>query len=47
MLSDALMAYQKFVIGFAGSNVAIMATYMTAQYLITLGAVERQLINKT
>ncbi|MFP5081588.1 lysoplasmalogenase [Pedobacter sp. JCM 36344] len=47
MLSDALVAYQKFVIGFAGSNVAIMATYMTAQYLITLGAVERQLINKT
>jgi uncharacterized membrane protein YhhN len=46
MISDALLAYNKFVVSFVGSNGLIMLSYMTAQYLITLGAVERQLTLK-
>jgi uncharacterized membrane protein YhhN len=45
-ICDALVAYNKFVFSFTDSNALIMLTYMTAQYLITLGAVERQLIPK-
>ena len=46
MLSDALFAYNKFIYSFYGSNLLIALVYMTAQYLITLGAVERQLVNR-
>ncbi|MEJ7559430.1 MAG: lysoplasmalogenase [Pedobacter sp.] len=44
--SDALLAYDKFIFSFGGSKILIMITYMTAQYLITLGAVERRLMIK-
>jgi uncharacterized membrane protein YhhN len=46
MFSDALFAYNKFVDNFYGSQFMIALTYFTAQYLITLGAVERQLLHK-
>lgn len=45
LFSDSILAYNKFVqpIPYAGSW--IMATYMTAQYLITMGAIARQLLH--
>ncbi len=44
LISDSLLAYNKFVQPFNYANLLIMATYMIAQYLITIGAVERKLI---
>lgn len=41
VISDSTLAYNKFVEPFEFSGVAIMATYMVAQYLIVMGAVER------
>lgn len=41
VISDSILAYNKFVMAFPYSGVAIMGTYMLAQYLITLGAIER------
>jgi uncharacterized membrane protein YhhN len=43
MISDAILGYQKFVSTFLFSNSLIMITYMPAQYLITIGAIERKL----
>ncbi|EDM38411.1 hypothetical protein PBAL39_02312 [Pedobacter sp. BAL39] len=45
-LSDALLSLDKFVIPFKGAECCILATYMLAQYLITLGAIERRLLLK-
>jgi uncharacterized membrane protein YhhN len=42
VISDSVLAYNKFVEPFSFSGVLIMATYMIAQYLITLGAIERK-----
>lgn len=44
LCSDGILAYNKFVKGFDFASVFIMATYMAAQYLITMGAVSRKLI---
>lgn len=44
LISDSLLAYNKFVQPFNYAHLLIMATYMTAQYLITIGAIERKLI---
>ena len=41
VISDTLLAINKFVQPFVLSGVLIMATYMAAQFLITLGALER------
>ncbi|RZJ78821.1 MAG: lysoplasmalogenase [Flavobacterium sp.] len=41
--SDGVLAYNKFVQNFKFAGVAIMATYMLAQYLIVVGSVERKL----
>jgi uncharacterized membrane protein YhhN len=46
MLSDAFVAYDKFIYSFYGSHLIIALSYISAQYLITLGAVERQLVHK-
>ncbi|WP_316821873.1 lysoplasmalogenase [Pedobacter gandavensis] len=46
LASDATLAYNKFVKGFDFAGVLIMATYMIAQYLITMGGVERKLLKK-
>ncbi len=39
--SDSLLAYNKFVEPFPLSGIAIMGTYMLAQYLIVMGVVQR------
>jgi len=41
IISDTLLAINKFVHPFLFSGVFIMATYMAAQFLITIGALER------
>lgn len=46
MLSDALLAYNKFAETIPNAGFYIMSTYMIAQYLITVGGAERQLLRK-
>lgn len=46
VLSDSLLAVDRFMYTFHGSGIVIMATYMAAQYLITLGGLERKLKKK-
>lgn len=41
VISDSILAYNKFAEPFPFSGVWIMGTYMLAQYLITMGAIER------
>lgn len=45
LLSDAILAYNKFVQPVDHAFSWIMASYMIAQYLITIGAIERRLIH--
>ena len=47
MLSDAILAYNKFVFQFSYAELLIMVIYSTAQYFIIIGAVERRLIHTT
>lgn len=42
MLSDSLLAINKFLQPLPNAGLSIMITYMAAQYLITLGAVEHK-----
>ncbi|RZM21505.1 MAG: lysoplasmalogenase [Pedobacter sp.] len=44
MASDAMLASDRFIAHFPNSGLAIMFTYMLAQYLIVIGAMERTLI---
>jgi len=46
VLSDSVLAINRFVYGFKLSGVIIMATYMAAQYLITMGNIERKMKRK-
>jgi uncharacterized membrane protein YhhN len=46
IVSDALLAYSRFVASFSGSHLLVIIAYMLAQYLIILGSVERQLLHK-
>lgn len=46
-ISDALIAINRFVISFNHASTAILVTYTFAQYLITMGAVNRILLNKS
>ncbi|WP_448634226.1 lysoplasmalogenase [Pedobacter panaciterrae] len=46
LISDSTLAYNKFVKGFDLAGLLIMATYMIAQYLITIGGIERQLVKR-
>jgi uncharacterized membrane protein YhhN len=45
LLSDAVLAYNKFVQPINHAGIGIMATYMLAQYLIVMGAVARKLLH--
>lgn len=47
LISDSVLAFNKFVNPFRGAGLAIMSTYMLAQFLITAGAVERKLKKST
>lgn len=42
--SDSLLAYNKFVEPFPFSGMLIMGTYMVAQYLLTMGTIERVIV---
>lgn len=42
MLSDSLLAINKFLQPLPNAGISVMITYMVAQYLITLGAVEHK-----
>jgi uncharacterized membrane protein YhhN len=42
VISDAALAFNKFVDPFSFAGILIMSTYMVAQYLITMGAIERK-----
>ena len=42
LLSDSLLAYNKFVDRMQIGNLLVMITYMLAQFLITMGTVERK-----
>jgi len=46
LISDSTLAYNKFVKGFDLAGLLIMATYMIAQYLITIGGIERRLVKR-
>jgi uncharacterized membrane protein YhhN len=43
ILSDSVLAYNKFADRISGVGVIVMITYMIAQYLITIGAADRKL----
>lgn len=45
LLSDSLIAWNKFAHPFPGAGVAIMATYVAAQWLLTTGALNTLLIS--
>ena len=47
LISDSVLAFNKFVYPFEGAGLVIMSTYMIAQFLITIGAVERKLKKST
>ncbi len=45
VISDSALAFNKFVQPFSSAGFIIMSTYMIAQYLITIGAIERKVIS--
>lgn len=47
VISDSALAYNRFVFAFDNAGLVVMATYMLAQYLITMGAVERKMKKKS
>lgn len=47
MLSDSLLAYNKFIAPSKFLGVGIMITYMIAQYNLTIGAIERKMRKKS
>ena len=44
VMSDSILAYNKFAEPISFSGVWIMGTYMLAQYLITMGTIERMVL---
>lgn len=44
VISDSALAYNKFVEPYSMAGVLIMGTYMIAQFLITMGAIERTVV---
>ncbi len=44
VISDSALAYNKFVAPYEWAGVVIMGTYMIAQYLITVGVIERLVV---
>lgn len=46
LISDSLLAYNKFVLPLENSGLYVMSTYMLAQYFIVQGTINRVLISK-
>lgn len=46
IMSDSILAYNKFVRQIEGGDLLIMSTYMLAQFFITMGTVERKFVKK-
>lgn len=46
ILSDSILAYNRFVEAFDSADVMVMSTYMLAQFYITVGIVERKFVKK-
>ncbi len=46
VLSDSLLAYNKFVFSFSGNSFAVMCTYILAQLLLSLGLVNFAIRNR-
>ncbi|HEY1060273.1 MAG: lysoplasmalogenase [Pedobacter sp.] len=46
VISDSALAFRKFVEPYSFSGILIMTTYMIAQYLITIGTIERKVAVK-
>ncbi len=46
VISDAALAFGKFVEPYSFSGILIMTTYMIAQYMITIGTIERKVTVK-
>jgi uncharacterized membrane protein YhhN len=44
VISDSALAYNKFVSSYPYSGIIIMGTYIIAQYLITIGSIERKVV---
>jgi uncharacterized membrane protein YhhN len=42
VISDSALAYKKFVEPYSMAGILIMSTYMVAQYMITMGTIERR-----
>lgn len=47
IVSDSVLAFNRFVATFENAGLVVMATYMLAQYLIAMGAVERKMKKKS
>mgnify|MGYP003574915859 CR=1 FL=1 len=46
IISDSILAYNKFVERMEIGDLLVMSTYMAAQFLITMGTVERKYVKK-
>jgi uncharacterized membrane protein YhhN len=46
IISDSILAYNRFVYPFDIANLLVMASYMLAQYLIVMGIIERKFVKK-
>jgi len=46
VISDSALAYMKFVEPYSFAGILIMSTYMIAQFLITIGTIERKVMGK-
>ncbi|MDP3467337.1 MAG: lysoplasmalogenase [Daejeonella sp.] len=47
VISDSALAFNKFVQPYSFAGILIMSTYMIAQYMITIGTIERKVVGKT
>jgi uncharacterized membrane protein YhhN len=46
VISDSALAFRKFVEPYSFAGILIMSTYMIAQFLITMGTIERKVVEK-
>lgn len=46
VISDSALAFKKFVEPYSFAGILIMSTYMIAQFMITMGTIERRVVEK-